>query len=57
MHVFSCCVHENKHEISVETYDEKHMNKGLATLVCSAYLDDCIKKWTSTPMVNDGNKP
>lgn len=40
---FSCCVHENKHEISVETYDEKHMNKGLATLVCSAYLDDCIK--------------
>ncbi|MBD8520837.1 GNAT family N-acetyltransferase [Lysinibacillus fusiformis] len=40
---FSCCVHENKHEISVETYDEKHMNKGLATIVCSAYLDDCIK--------------
>lgn len=40
---FSCCVHGNKHEISVETYDEEHMNKGLATLVCTAYLEHCIK--------------
>ncbi|PFS01991.1 GNAT family N-acetyltransferase [Bacillus thuringiensis] len=40
---FSCCVHGNKHEISVETYDEKYMNKGLATLVCAAYLVHCKK--------------
>ncbi|QKG84877.1 GNAT family N-acetyltransferase [Kroppenstedtia pulmonis] len=41
---FSCCVFENRHEISVETYDEQHMNKGLATLVCSAYLEHCMKE-------------
>jgi len=57
---YSCCVHENKHEISVETYDEKYMNKGLATLVCSAYLEDCIKnslmpQW-STMETNLGSK-
>lgn len=39
----SCSVHENHHEISVQTYYEEEMNKGFATLVCIAYLDDCIK--------------
>ncbi|GGE57081.1 GNAT family N-acetyltransferase [Priestia taiwanensis] len=38
----SCCVHENIHEISVATYDLAEMNKGLATLVCAAYLEQCI---------------
>lgn len=39
----SCCVNEKDHEISVETYDEDEMNKGLATLACTAYLEHCIK--------------
>lgn len=38
----SCCVNEKDHEMSVETYDEE-MNKGLATLVCTAYLEHCIE--------------
>lgn len=39
----SCCVYEKDHEISVETYDEEEMNKGLATLACAAYLEHCIE--------------
>ncbi|MBU5265668.1 GNAT family N-acetyltransferase [Virgibacillus proomii] len=39
----SCCVNEKDHEISVETYDEEEMNKGLATLVCTVYLEHCIE--------------
>ncbi|MED4732256.1 GNAT family N-acetyltransferase [Aneurinibacillus migulanus] len=39
----SCCVNEKDHEMSVETYDEEEMNKGLATLVCTAYLEHCIE--------------
>ncbi len=39
----SCCVNGKDHEISVETYDEEEMNKGLATLVCAAYLEHCME--------------
>lgn len=57
---FSCCVYENQHEISVETFDDTYMNKGLATLVCAAYLEHCIKNdlvphW-STMDTNQGSK-
>ncbi|MEH6943244.1 GNAT family N-acetyltransferase [Bacillus sp. JJ722] len=39
----SCCVNRKDHEISIETYDEDEMNKGLATLACAAYLENCMK--------------
>ncbi len=39
----SCCVNGKNHEISVETYEEEEMNKGLATLVCVAYLEKCME--------------
>ncbi|UED76617.1 GNAT family N-acetyltransferase [Brevibacillus sp. DP1.3A] len=39
----SCCIHEHDHEISVETYEEADMNKGIATLACVAYLEHCME--------------
>lgn len=56
----SCCVHANDHEISVETYDDEEMNKGLATAACAAYLEHCMEyaivpHWT-TLETNDESK-
>ncbi|WP_369900066.1 GNAT family N-acetyltransferase [Bacillus manliponensis] len=40
---FSCTVNGSEHEISVETYDEDEMGKGLATAACTAYLEECLR--------------
>ncbi len=38
----SCCVNDQDHEISVETYSDEEMNKGFATSASAAYLEHCL---------------
>ncbi|QTD42054.1 GNAT family N-acetyltransferase [Sporosarcina sp. Te-1] len=41
---YSCCVHGNRHEIYIATFDKDARNHGLATILGQQYIKECLKR-------------